>query len=75
MTPMNAFAAARLEQALFWMAKAAEHLDGYVVSTPRDCVQRAVGELTAMKQLLEMEAELLEKADTERPSTLRLVTK
>lgn len=68
MRPMNAFAAARLEQALYWMQNAVDHLDGAVDRIPRDCVLRAVGELTAMRQLLEMEADLLEKADTERPA-------
>jgi hypothetical protein len=73
MKPMNAFASARLDGALDKIDDAIALLDGPVGRVPRDVLLRAKGDLAAMRQLLEMEADMLEKADTERPAHLRVV--
>ncbi len=84
---MNAFAAVRLDEAIAKLDEAVRLL-GHNDATriPRDVLLHARGDLVAMRQLLELEAELLEaelldreraaileRADTERPSRLRVV--
>jgi hypothetical protein len=74
MKPMNAFADARLESAIWRLEKTVELLDGPVDRCAREAIQRAIGDLVAMRQLLELEAEIADgQADTERPAHLRLV--
>lgn len=72
---INAFAAARLDMALIRLDDSLELLTG-----PNDRVVRmgllsVRGNLYAMRQLLEMESDLAVEAaaDTERPSSLRVV--
>lgn len=58
MRPMNAFADARLEAALARIDSAIGLLDGYVDTCARNILQKAKGDLVAMRQLLQLEAEL-----------------
>ncbi len=73
MRPMNAFAAARLDMVLIRLEDTIGLLDGPVNRVPRAALLKCRGDLVAMRQLLELEAEMLEAADTERSSSLRLV--
>jgi hypothetical protein len=73
MSRINAFAAVRLDGALEKIDDALAMLGLYPDSRlPREVLLGAKGDLTAMRQLLEMEADLA-AADTERAMHLRVV--
>ena len=71
---MNAFAEARLSHAL-WLIDCTIAQLGLepTCSADRDRLQKAKGELAAMRQLLELEETLDTAADTQRPSLLQVV--